>query len=388
MTDGEDEAFALIGSIYDAALDEALWPATLNRLADALGAPFANMAIYDPATRLASAVAPRTDPDYVRSYCAHWGSRNVLWHRAATRSAGTAFSSYDFASREEFTRTDIYNEWWSPQGLGMAALGTNVLLETYPSGAVASGIVGINRTSRSGEFSPDEIRLFTLLAPHLQRAVELYRRLSPLGMLRSHSAGLFDHLEQGVLLVDVDLKIQYANRAAEAMFARGKGLRLDDYGLAAQRASETANLRKLIAASVNDGGLKVGPVQPFQVSRGKGDPPLSLIVIPLRADVSWLVRHQPAAVIFVTDPDLAPPAADTRAMHSFGLTRTEVAFAREIARGDGIQAAADRLGIGRSTARTHLQRIFDKTGTHRQAELVRLLLTHGVAPLRRSRTRP
>jgi DNA-binding CsgD family transcriptional regulator len=56
-----------------------------------------------------------------------------------------------------------------------------------------------------------------------------------------------------------------------------------------------------------------------------------------------------------------------------GLTPAETAFAIEIVKGDGIQASADRLGITRATARTHLSHIFRKTNTSRQAELVRLL---------------
>lgn len=56
----------------------------------------------------------------------------------------------------------------------------------------------------------------------------------------------------------------------------------------------------------------------------------------------------------------------------FGLTPTEAAFALEIAKGDGKAATAKRRGISYSTAHTHLTRIFEKTGTHRQAELVRL----------------
>ncbi|THD54576.1 MAG: response regulator transcription factor [Bradyrhizobium sp.] len=46
---------------------------------------------------------------------------------------------------------------------------------------------------------------------------------------------------------------------------------------------------------------------------------------------------------------------------------------KEIVKGDGRQAAADRLNITVGTARSHLSSIFDKTGTKRQAELVRLL---------------
>jgi DNA-binding CsgD family transcriptional regulator len=37
------------------------------------------------------------------------------------------------------------------------------------------------------------------------------------------------------------------------------------------------------------------------------------------------------------------------------------------------QDAADLLGIGLQTVKTHLQRIFQKTGTSRQADLVALM---------------
>jgi DNA-binding CsgD family transcriptional regulator len=58
----------------------------------------------------------------------------------------------------------------------------------------------------------------------------------------------------------------------------------------------------------------------------------------------------------------------------FGFTPAEANFALEITRGDGRQAAADRLGITVGTARSHLSAVFDKAGVRRQAELVRLLL--------------
>ena len=81
------------------------------------------------------------------------------------------------------------------------------------------------------------------------------------------------------------------------------------------------------------------------------------------------------AIILVNDPDKnsKPDAAQLR--EKFGLTPAEAAFAVEISTGDGIQAAADRLSISRATARTHLSRIFDKTGSRRQAELVRVLIS-------------
>jgi DNA-binding CsgD family transcriptional regulator len=58
----------------------------------------------------------------------------------------------------------------------------------------------------------------------------------------------------------------------------------------------------------------------------------------------------------------------------FGLTPAQAALAHELIAGDGVEAAAGRLGLSRATVRTHLVRLFQKTGTRRQAELVRLML--------------
>ncbi len=54
----------------------------------------------------------------------------------------------------------------------------------------------------------------------------------------------------------------------------------------------------------------------------------------------------------------------------FGLTPAETRVLFEIIRGNGLLAAAARLNIGETTARTHARRIFDKTGTKRQTELI------------------
>jgi DNA-binding CsgD family transcriptional regulator len=62
----------------------------------------------------------------------------------------------------------------------------------------------------------------------------------------------------------------------------------------------------------------------------------------------------------------------------YGLTPAEAAVALAVLRGEGVRAIADGLGISVATARTHLHRIFEKTGTERQAELVRLILNSRV----------
>jgi DNA-binding CsgD family transcriptional regulator len=86
-------------------------------------------------------------------------------------------------------------------------------------------------------------------------------------------------------------------------------------------------------------------------------------------------------MLVISDPEFEAASHKERLKMLFGLTPAEAAFAMEIVKGDGRRAAAQRRGIACSTARTHLSSIFEKTGTRRQAELVRLLLQMGGQPI-------
>lgn len=61
----------------------------------------------------------------------------------------------------------------------------------------------------------------------------------------------------------------------------------------------------------------------------------------------------------------------------FGLSDGQRRVAQHIADGLGPKGAADALGISVNTARTHLTRLYEKTGVNSQAALVRILLSVG-----------
>lgn len=58
----------------------------------------------------------------------------------------------------------------------------------------------------------------------------------------------------------------------------------------------------------------------------------------------------------------------------FGLTRAEARVVRRLAEGSSIKTIAEELRVSPETARTHAKRAMQKTDTHRQAELVSLVL--------------
>ena len=81
-----------------------------------------------------------------------------------------------------------------------------------------------------------------------------------------------------------------------------------------------------------------------------------------------------AAVAFVINPEKRAELGGERLTQLYGLTRAETAVCTQLASGLSLAEIAERLDLTRETARIHFKRILSKTGTHRQAELTRLLL--------------
>jgi DNA-binding CsgD family transcriptional regulator len=173
------------------------------------------------------------------------------------------------------------------------------------------------------------------------------------------------------------------NCAAEEIVARHDGLYLDANRLAAMHNSDDSGLNALIAsAAASHGGAdEAPPGGTIALSRPSGKRPLSVLVFPVSTSLPALGCERPAAVVFVGDPERSPEPVPDRLRRLYGLTRCEARLAAHIAAGRCLDDTAEQMGITRETARTHLKRVFAKTDTRRQGELVALLLC-GPAPFR------
>jgi DNA-binding CsgD family transcriptional regulator len=57
---------------------------------------------------------------------------------------------------------------------------------------------------------------------------------------------------------------------------------------------------------------------------------------------------------------------------TFGLTPAEVRVLLAIVGVGGVPESSEKLGVAETTVKTHLYRVFSKTGASRQADLVKL----------------
>ena len=370
---GDDKALDLVAAIYDAALDATLWPDVLNRIGDAVGGPQVMFGIFDPAIGLMNRLAPRIDPEIMRSdVVEYWVPRNPLLLPSACEPPGKVFTCANFIALDEFTGTAFYNEWWRPAGFSTEPLVTNLFVDGAASGFFASHGL-LNRPAVDNR----QKRLFAALAQHLVRAVALQRRLYNVTIASDGALAGIEGLQQGFLLVDAQARILFANHVARALLDVRDGLRLEAGALSASEADDGRTLRGLIASCAIEANVATGGE--LALRRVSGRLPLGVLVTPVRqeaamAAIPWTAARPPAAIVLVSDPETEMRAHIESLRERFGFTPAEAAFALEIIKGDGRQATADRLGITVGTARSHLSKIFDKTGVARQAELVRLLL--------------
>jgi DNA-binding CsgD family transcriptional regulator len=371
---GEDRVLNLVAAIYDAALDATLWPDLLIRFGDALGSPQIMFGFYDAATGLTEIHAPGVDPDVARS-CAEWGAGNPLPGLSAAEPPGKVFSISDFLAPDAFKRTAFYQEWWRPHGWSLEPMTTNLMVDGH-----AAAILSISKAQDQPAFDSGDKRLFATLAKHLVRAVELQRRLYPLTLASENALIGLDRLPQGLMLVDAEARLVFANGAARALLDTREGLCLEQGAVVCARDADAAQtLCGMIAACATEPGAAAFSGGEVALRRGNGRLPLDILIMPVKSEtaivhMSWTRSRRPTAVLIVSDPETEMRTRAELLRGRFGFTPAEAAFALEIIKGDGRQAAADRLGITVGTARSHLSRIFDKTGSRRQAELVRLLL--------------
>lgn len=187
------------------------------------------------------------------------------------------------------------------------------------------------------------------------------------GDLSATLASALDTLDDGLVVLTERGLVVHANEAARAMVAAG-ALAIWSGQLCAAAPADTRTLRNAVATCARENCASL-----IRLDGADTGQRLTVTLSRIRGATSCTGRSGPLVVAILRD-ESPVSLPDPMLQALFGLTLAEAKLAREVMKGDGLQACARRLGVAANTARTHLNRVFDKTGTKRQAELVRLLL--------------
>jgi DNA-binding CsgD family transcriptional regulator len=363
------QVVSAIGEIYAAVENPALWSGALNSLADLIeGQHFILFANYTGSIANDIQATARSDHALWAPYKEHYASVNV-WTRRCDRMFPTGLVRYSHhvISDTELIRTEFYDGFLEPNDMAYG-FGIEIAIPDQPN-----ALLSAMRSRRHGPFEEKDGNVLMALLPHLQRALRLHFELTALRSAKQGFELALDAFDRAAIGLNGRGKVLFANRTAQQLFAEGDGIRVRNKRLAAGSPAQDTKLQILLqqAAAAGTGFSDGGAIL---IDRKSGKPPLRLTLMPFAGN---MLGHIPelAILVFVDDPAKKPlsRAAVLRAM--FGLTPVETRLSELLLQGLEVREAADRLGTTLETTRFHLKRVLAKTGTGRQTELMRLMLT-------------
>jgi DNA-binding CsgD family transcriptional regulator len=358
----------LLSRIYDTGSGD--WEPLLEDIKKYLGGSATALILHDFRHNLGSILfATGYNRKYIRSRLPSDARHNVWLARERDyRPPGKIHVGEQLVPERELLRTKFYTEWLAPQHLH------HRLCAVVSREGATAVFLEVMRPREAAAFDHDDIERCRLMLPHLQRALQMYRRLAALETERDVAFRALDQLPWGVMFVDKHRKRLATNRHAQELLIAGDGLTARDNTLRAELADETARLERLLSDALDRSGPG-GPSGTLSITRPSGAAPLNVVVVPLHVKTERFAEQGPIAAIFVTDPDMPLHSSNQQQLRElYSLTAGEARLAAWLLQGKSVDEAAAAMGITVNTARAYLKRIYQKTGVRRQPELMRLLL--------------
>ena len=365
----------LIGTVYDAAQGEQSWSAVLQNMASHLGGFHASI-IGRPAPQASPSFFFETgvDPVAWETYADHYWQTDIWTKKLSADKVGHVVPGSELVPRDELLKSEWYNDFLRHCEIGDVLSAVPLFKQNL------SCTLSIYREQNMDYYqaSDDAVRMLKVLNPHIGRAIELSHRFADLDLAQESACDVLDGQKHGVILLDDQGRILMMNRAAENFTSANDGLCAGSFGLKAERQSDNTPLQQIIRDAIstslgNGAGTNAGGV--LAVPRPSGKRPYVITVSPASRQEKLFALHFPAAIVMLSDPEVTVQASTDALRSFFDLTPSEARLASQIATGISLDQCAAQLGITLETARTHLKRVFSKTGTSRQGELIHLLLS-------------
>jgi DNA-binding CsgD family transcriptional regulator len=370
-----EELSHVIGDVYDASLDPALWPNAIESICGFVGAASASLHSQDSVSRATDALfwwgREASAPHYFKIYLEKYGKINPIFPGVIFFDLELPIAIPDVISCEEFVQTRFFREWLAPQSL-MDGLFTNL-----EKGATGCALFTAMRDAGQGQVDEHMRRRFELITPHIRRAMLIGKVID---LHRVEAAALADSLDQlasGMFIVDSTGRIIHANASAHRLIAEADVLRAANGRLATFDPHSSQNLLDVFAAA-QAGDAAVGRQGIAMALTGRTGERYVAHVLPLTAGARRKagVTYAATAAVFVRKAALDLPSPPEAVAGQFKLTPAEVRVLFAVVEIGGVPEVAPVLGISEQTVKTHLHRIYEKTATRRQADLVKLVASY------------
>lgn len=362
----------LLAKLYAAPLEDANWQEFLTLLCESTETQIGYLVCHEKVvniTRLLAGGGVNFDPESLRVYNAHFTHCDPYTGPYNRNPRIGVIGGDELVPREQLQRTEFFNDMMANFGLNSSTL------VPFVSNTSHIGCVTLWRGKRQGEMPKESDKLLQLLIPHLRSALAMSHALQAArerGLLVEAALGA---TPTAVILLGADRCLLHMNEAAERL-ARGQdGVRFQRNRLVASDTSRQNRLEALIAlASAASGAAPAQPGGAISLPRPSGKRPLQALVSPLRLATQG---QSPSArvLVLITDPEASVDVPREILSVLYGLTSSEVEVANGLLAGLSLEQIAAVREVSWGTVRTQIKSLMHKTGTRRQSELIRLLLS-------------
>lgn len=369
----DDKALsALIGDIYDAALDPKLWSSVLASTCAFLDGVSAAIYGQNVVARTGQFCFSWGDnPDYTRIYFERYIGINPLLPHFMMARVGEIFTASQLMPPKEMAATRFAKEWLAPQSY------VDFVATTLEKSVTSVVTISVGRDERRGLVDDKMRRGMMLLAPHFRRAISISKAIDLQKIETDAFVETIDRVSAAMFLVDSEGRIMHASATGRAMLAAEAGLRASNGALTAVEPQAAKALHDVIAGCRSgDAGIGSGGVALPLESRGGERHVAHVLPLTSGARRGSGISSAAVAAVFVrkAELDLVTPLETVAARYR--LTPREVRILHAIVETGGVPAVAQMLGITEATVKTHLHRLFQKTGARRQSDLFKLLAEH------------
>jgi DNA-binding CsgD family transcriptional regulator len=359
----------LVGNIYDASLDPALWPAVFEQVCRFVRCSSAHLFAQDSVHKTTASryFTWGDEPEFTQLYIDKYAKLNPMFPGALFFNVEEVHQLIEIIPREEVRRTRFCIEWMAPQEI------IDDMFAILEKSATSCSLFQVIRRRRDGVVDDDARERLALLAPHIRRSVLIGKIIDLKKVEAAALADSLDTLSAGMFMVDASGRIVHANASGHSMLAEAKVLRSVGGHLGAiDSLANQALLESFAATESGDPALgRKGIAVPL---KARDDERYVANVLPLTSGTRRKagISYSAVATVFVHKAalELSPPEAIVK---EFKLTPAELRVLFAIVEIGGVHESAEALGISEATARTHLRHLFEKTGTSRQAELIKLV---------------
>lgn len=361
----------LIGDVYDTVISPETWPQVLERITDYVGAARSILILEDAIEPTKSVFyVSFSDPEWVKSYLDTYLLLNPMRLASIGQvEAGMVILTSDVMAIEEYARSRFAAEFLAPRRM------VDVAVAVLEATATTITVLAFIRSDEQG--LADELlrQKLELIGPHVRRAATIGRVLNQKTLDESALSQTLDRLDGAIFLLDRRATILHSNRGARTLLADHPEMIAIVGGkvrASAQQAREAFE-KALAQAGEGDDALGTDGISIIFGSAEGRTIVGTMISLVSGSRQALGGSYRAVAALFIRELQFDSPASIDMLRSHFGLTRREIAVVAGVVELGGVPQIAAVLGLAPETVRSHLKSIFRKTGTSRQADIVKLV---------------